>query len=253
MKVLGLDFETQHDDAKTTPITEIGAVMVDISLDNNIQVQMGSYNTLVYHPDYPPQSDLVRELTGITDDELKAKGILPREAITRLLPLVADADIVMAHNKKFDKTVLESICTRMGIPVPEKEWLCTLQDFNWPAKYTCKKLAHLAYEHGLPMDHRELHRAVNDVDLMFELVGLYDFPEVLRYSREPWVYLQAHISKPWLDGGMEKGAASKLGYSWERAKYTDEPLYPKSWVKRVKAGQVAQEISLAPFRVTVLN
>jgi hypothetical protein len=173
---------------------------------------------------------------------------------SELFPLMEAADVIIAHNIKFDKTVLESVCARIGLIPPKKRWLCTLTEVPYPDKYRCKQLSHLAYDHGLPMDTRVLHRAVHDVRLMLDLIlTKYCFSKILAYADEPWLYLKADIPAPWTDGGKGKEAATKIGYSWEKARGTEEPVFPKTWVKRVKLSQADKEIALAAFPVIRLN
>ena len=258
MKILGIDFETQHDDAKTCPVTEIGAVLVEIDPNYlNPPVELGRYSQIVYHPGYPPQTPEIVELTGLTDDILKAEGIEPKKAFPPLFPLVEQADIILAHNKKFDQTVYESATKRMKLDAPNKPWICTLVDVPWPARLTCRKLSHLAYEHGILIDPRTLHRAAQDVELMLKLVlGHYKIQDVLAYAAEPWIYLRADIPKPFGptgDGGVGKELAKKKRFGWEKAPGTDEPVFDKAWVKRVKKSQVEAEIKSAPFPIIVLG
>lgn len=126
MKILGIDFETQHDDAKTTPITEIGAILVEI--EGKKWQELGRYSQLVYHPGYPPQTEKIVALTSITDEMLKADGIEPRAALPPLFPLMEQADYIVAHNISFDKTVLESICARLKLEYPVRPWICSYRD-----------------------------------------------------------------------------------------------------------------------------
>lgn len=253
MKVLGLDFESQDADAKTTRVTEIGAVLSEV-IGKYGWRKLKEFSTLCYEPDYPPQNQAIAELTGITDDMLKSGGIPRKEAFEKLLPLVHEADIIVCHKTSFDWTLLKATCKLFGLEVPEKELLCTLTNFNWPKRLTCHKLSHLAYEHSILVDPATLHRAVNDVDLMLRLLAKYDFEKVLEYAREPWVYLKAEIAKPWTDGGVQSGIAKTLGFSFERVKGVDEYEWPKKWVTRTKISNYEsfKDIVLkspSPFRI----
>jgi DNA polymerase III epsilon subunit-like protein len=246
MLVLGIDFETQDDQAETTNITEVGAVLVSFE-----PYALGEYyerkqviGQLCYESNYPPQKPEIVELTGITDDMLRADGHSKKEVFSMLLPLVEQADLVCAHNKKFDQAVFNAECRRQGIPIPDKRWLCTLTEMPYPAKYTCKKLSHLAWEHDIEVDRKSLHRAEYDVQLMLQLVLKYGLANVLAYADEPWVYFQAVIPAPWVDQGIGKQKAQKMGYSWQSARH-DERVFDKCWVKRVKASQVDSERSQA--------
>lgn len=262
MKILGMDFETQHDDASTTPVTEVGAVL--IAWDGlkkpgtggqvyRPEIVLRDLSELVYHPGYPPQTAEIVELTGITDEMLRAGGKLPTEVMPRLIELVEHADEVWAYNKKFDKTVFESLCARLGLTFPRRPWLCPMSELPWPRRINCLKLGHLAFEMKIPMDHRELHRATGDVNLMFELVMThFSLDEIQAYTSQPWIYVKADVGKPWIDP-VGNAACKKRGFTFEKAKGTDEPVYSKTWVKRIKLAQLEQEKALASFPVVVLT
>lgn len=259
MKILGLDFETQHAEPKTTPVTEVGARLFYWAGERyrNQEKVLGetlaTYNSLVYHPGYPPQTPQIVALTGISDDMLKAKGKMPTEVMPEVIKLVEQAEIVWVHNKRFDKNVFESLCTRLKLIYPERPWLCTMSDLPWPTHLTCHKLGHLALDMGIPMDGRELHRAINDVDLMCTLVvSSFSLDEVMDYYNQPWVYLKADIGKPWEDP-TGNAAAKAQGFTFERAKGTDEPSFAKTWVKRVKKPNVQAELALATFPIIVVE
>lgn len=257
MKVLGIDFETQDADSKTTRATEVGAVLY--SYDPKIKPQfreIDRFNTLIWDESYPAQTDQIVELTGINDNMLREGGMQPHLAFASIIAFVMDADLIMAHKISFDKNVLVHNARRIGLEVPEKEWLCTLTNFPWSSRFTCKKLSHLAYEHGILVDPRTLHRADADVDLMMRLIGeCYDFEQILAYSRTPWIYVKAEIVPPWTDGGLQSEYAKGLGFSWEQVRNVEEHKWPKKWVRRVKTeaefeGLVEQARNFkSPFRV----
>ncbi len=258
LKLLGLDFETQCDQVKTTRVTEVGAVLYDYSPDYKRQIEkVSELSEFCYDSDYPPQTDFIVELTGITDGLLKEQGNPPREVLRVLVEdYIAQADIIFAHKIAFDKQVLEAHCEKFGIQLPKKEWLCTLTNFSWPKKYTCHKLSHLAYEHGIMVDPRTLHRASNDVALMMRLISEhYEIEKVLEYARTPWRYLKIAIPGPWIDGGAGTTFAKQHGFSYECVKGTDFPKWPKTWVTRVKTEEEHFKIGEAartnkqPYRV----
>lgn len=258
MHILTVDFETQGDNALETRVTEVGACSLTLSVNESALMRV--YNQLCWESDYPPQDPFIVELTGITDEMLKKDGVPRHLAFARLIPLVQGADVIFAHKKAFDQTVFESTCRALGIEVPTgKEWICTLSEFNWPAKYTCKKLSHLAFDHGLEFDRSKMHRAGDDAALLMRLIQLYGLEKVLVYARAPWVYIKADILPPWKDGGAQKEIAYKLGFSYERCKYTEAPVWSKTWVMRTKdAGlfeqmQVKVAASASPFRLSIIE
>ncbi len=258
MKVLGLDFETQGDDPVTTNVTEVGAILVEYDEDG-IWTKRKELSEFCYEPEYPPQTAVISELTGITDEMLKAKGRPRREVFSEsLLPLLHEADLVVAHKTHFDKVVLDSTCRYLGLPVQEKEWLCTLTDIPYPKRITCKKLSHVAYELGILVDPSTLHRALNDVDLMLKVLATFHFPSLLRYLKEPWVYLKGDVAAPWADGGVQNTIAKSLGFTWEKVRGVEDFHRPKTWVIRVKEKDVVDleeqvRLSKSPFRVSIIQ
>lgn len=257
--MLGLDFETQDEKAKTTNITEVGASLIKWS-SKGFEKIVG-ISAICYEPEYPPQTQKIVELTGIDDEMLKKFG-RPRVDVFKeqLLPLVEKADVIFCHKVNFDKTVFESTCIKLGLDFPpRKEYVCTLTNFDWHEKYTCKKLSHLAYDHSIMVDPATLHRAEADVDLMMRVVlEKYDLNKVLEYARKPWVFIRAFPIEPWKDGEVQTTIAKRLGFTWQKIKYFDEYNFPKMWVQRVKADKVEGIKKLvseseSPFRVSVIE
>lgn len=279
MIVAFLDFETTGLDLKTLLPTEVGCLLYEWSGGAKCFVPTGSsahshettwlprwrlitsFNELIWNEHYPKQTEQIVELTGITDEMLKEKGRAPQIVFADLLFILKQADIIVAHQAQFDKGVLEEALKPLLIPMPEKEWLCTRTNFDWAPKFRCQQLAHLAFDHGLfdhptTFDRKGLHRATDDCLLLHGLVACYDFAKVLEYAREPYLVLRALIAKPWDDGGVEKGIAQSVGFSWERIGH-DMEVYPKWWVRRVKASRLnglKEKIALSksPFEVQII-
>ncbi len=259
--LLGLDFESQCDQAKTTRITEVGCVLIRLDRDPNDWrlhkwVEEARISTLCYEPDYPPQTEFIVKLTGITDEMLKDKGVRRARALANVITLMNQADVIVAHKTLFDKTVLEHTAYAVGLEVPQKEWLCSLSNFPWRENLPCRKLSHLAYEHDVIHKREELHRAVEDVHLMFRVMSKYDIDEVLAYARDPWVYVEGFPLAPWLDGKVQNKLAKQHGFSWEAVKYGPEEQFPKKWVKRVKRKEFEKEREVLlklPFRVAEIK
>lgn len=253
-KLLGIDFEAQDEDPLTTMPTEIGAVLVQYDeADRGEYAKESDLSAILYsrHLPYKPQSEKVIELTGITQEQLEVEGVDPvRVFKDKLFPLMEQADFILAHNTRYDKRLFDSFCKRFNLNPPEKTWICTYQEVPYPDKYTCKKLAHLALDHGILMDGRVLHRATADVELMLELVAHYKFSTILKYAQTPWVFIKVEVPAPWNDGGKGKDLAKKMGFGWQNARGTEEPFFDKTWVKRVKEDQLEAALSCMPgYRV----
>lgn len=257
MNVLILDFETDSADASTTRITEVGAV--PFFVEGGKLVPTGTpLSILCYEPEYPPLSQKIQSITGITDELLKSQGVPRKAALEKLLPLVEWADIIIAHKIAFDQTVLYATAKLFDLQIPDRFWLCTLTNFQWPDYLTCHKLGHLAWELGVDVKSKDLHRAVNDCDLLGQTINLFDFDKVLAYAKTPWVYMRADCIEPWKDGGKQTAIAKEFGFSWESVKGTDKPVFPKKWVARFKADNVQKVVdgvrnSASPFRLNQIE
>lgn len=269
MNVLIFDFETDSADAKTTRFTELGAKMYfwnPIS-DRLDPAPFKEFNYLAYEPDYPPLTEKIQKITGITDAMLKADGLPRKEVLEKFLPLVQEADIIMAHKTAFDITVLVEtarlcVLTEEYLTLQEKEIICSLSNMEWPEHFTCHKLGHMAWELGIDVKAADLHRASADCELLAKMINLRPFSEVIKYAREPWVYMRAEILGPWNgkggDGGVQKGIAQGMGFSYETVKGTDYPKWEKTWVgrfKQSKSNNIAYDASqsVSPFRVSTIE
>lgn len=255
-KLCGIDFEAQGKDPLTTMPTEVGAILVQYSEEGGVPKleEIARTGSLLYAEDcgYEPQTAHVEEITGITDAELKQFGLHPKGFIpAHVFPLMEKADYILAHNKRYDERLFKSFCERSGLTPPGKPWICTYQDIPYAEKYRCKQLSHLALDHKIKMDHRELHRATGDVELMLELVSLYKFSNILKYANTPWVFVRVEVPPPWTDKGVGSDLAKASGYGWQRAKGTEEPFFEKMWVKRIKLDKLEEELKSMPTQYRV--
>lgn len=252
MLILGVDFESNGLDVEKAQITEIGAVLFDTDKGSPIDL----LSCFLYDESYPPQSQDIIDLTGITDDMLKQEGIFPREGLTKLFKLMAQADYCVAHNKKFDFNILKNFDLKYGFgpAISGDNWLCSLTELEWPKSITCRKLAHIAFELYPDLLFKDgklipLHRAMNDVELMLELITrVTTWKDFIAYAVQPWVTLQAIVPAPWTDNNAGKDWAKKNGYGWETPHGSDLK-YEKSWVKRVKESKVQGEQNDKPYEI----
>lgn len=254
MKLLMLDFETQGDDPKTTNPTEVGAVLFRLDEFNGLSEEK-NLSQLIWDELYEPQTPEIIEITGITDKLLKAEGKDPLSVFRdEISPLVQEADYVLCHNMSFDRGIYEATCKRLGTPIstPVKGWICTIQDVPYAKKYKCKKLSHLAYDHGILVHPSTLHRAIADVRLLALLISGYKFEDILKYRDTPWAYLRAVVPAPWEDGGVGVAQAKKLGYAWEKI-WGTEIEFSKKWVRRLKEDQIETEKERCPFKLMRLT
>lgn len=261
MYVLGLDFETTSLDIQKARIIEIGAVLFDV-VDGEWN-HAASYSSLVYDIGDDALAPETVKVTGITDADLQRDGRALIPSIKDLLAISKEAEMVVCHNAQYDNGVLVANTKKRDIDVHVPEvnlllslpWICSVMDIKSNRNYKCRTLSHMALDTGLAIDPSKLHRAIEDVRLMGAMLNerRIDPKEMLEYQSSPWVYLQAIIVPPWEDGGNQKDAASKLGYSWEKARGTTEPVFSKTWVKRVKESDVEDERKAAQFPVKIIQ
>ncbi len=249
MKLLFIDFESQCDDAATTNPTEVGMFMFDTESGEKLE-----QSSMIYAEHYPPQTPEIVELTGITDEMLKSQGGDPKAIFGVIGAWVGRADFVLAHNANFDRGVYEATATRLGLvpALPKDRWICTVNDVPWAKKYRCKILSHLAFQHGMDVKLADLHRALDDVKLMAGLIlSHYEIEDIIAYAKIPVVTIFANgIKPPWEDGGASNKIVKKLGFGWEKAPKTEQPVYPKRWVKRVRETELEAEKAKCPFKLT---
>lgn len=239
MLICGVDFETTGLDNKVDDIIEIGAAIFD--------GETWKVKDTLSHFVNPgkPIPLMITELTGINDEMVK-DGITIAGGVQLLDSFVKDCDFFIAHNAQFDKGMLMESIGRHGILVSERlqiPWLCSKSDVKTHVKAKCTKLSHLAVDYKLVVDGGKLHRALDDVLLMGQMLqrtGL-TAKEIWEWSQEPWVYMKALCAPPWKDNGKSTIEAKSMGFSWERCTGTYEPVFPKKWVRRVKVSELEEE------------
>lgn len=261
MRVLGLDFETTGLDITKARIIEIGAIMYRV--ENCVWDKVASYSTLIYDLGDDRITPETTKITGITQEEIESSGKPLIPSIELLAKMGLEADMIVCHNAQFDGGMLRETVKRHNLdvhipcinPMLAAHWLCSVMDLKSNRDYKCRTLSHLALDRGIAVDPSLLHRAVADVELMGKMLTAAKADPVLmlEYQQSPWVFLQAIIPPPWEDGGKGKDAATKLGYSWQKARGTDGPEFTKTWVKRVKECDLEDERKAAQFPVKIIQ
>jgi len=107
-----------------------------------------------------PLSDIVRQITGISDEMVKDQHLDEQHANAWL----EKADLIIAHNAAFDRQMLER-----RLPVVSKaNWACTFNGIPWMDEdISSLKLDYIAYKLGFFFDG---HRAVNDAQATLHLL-----------------------------------------------------------------------------------
>lgn len=241
MLLLGLDLETGA--AFDTPpednfITEIGLVLWDTEFNQPVAMLSQLFTT------DQPVADEAAEYTHITNELLALYGrpfdIRTIQAITNL---IEKADYIVAHNgRDFDRPVLAACYARLGLHLPEKPWIDTQHDVDYPKPCRSRSLIYLAGFHG--MVNPFAHRAITDVLTMLTILAKYDIKQVVTNSQRKWHIIQANV------GYNDREKAKEFGFRWQSDR---SKVYEKCWVKRVRDDELASLQKECNFNLTILE
>lgn len=260
MSVLLIDFESTGIDASKERITEIGAMLVN---NDFTPLNQEGLSQLVYDKSYPEITKEVEEVTGITQAMLDAEAVKPVKAFDFLCEMIPnDVEFIIAYNKKYDETLFRSEVARNDYThsklklLTETPWLCGMVDVETNYAKKCWKLSHLSLDYGVAVNPSELHRAINDVELMRKmLIAAKATPqEMYAYQQSPWIYVVAKCRAPWDDGGVSTNNAKAQGFSWQVPKGDESGrVFEKRWVKRMKQKDLQALRDLNLFEVAVIG
>jgi len=159
-RVIVLDTETTGLDSKTESIIELAMLSVLVDAATGLPVGPVSVYESFEDPGkpIPPQ---ITEITGIDDSMVQGQRI--DDAAVH--DLVAQADLVVAHNAGFDRPFVEA-----RFPVfASKAWGCSFQGIDWKKEGSgSAKLEFLASERGWFYD---AHRAQVDCHALLQVLA----------------------------------------------------------------------------------
>jgi DNA polymerase-3 subunit epsilon len=159
-RVIVLDTETTGLDSKTESIIELAMLSVLVDAATGLPVGPVSIYESCEDPGkpIPPQ---ITEITGIDDSMVQGQRI--DDAAVH--DLVAQADLVVAHNAGFDRPFVEA-----RFPVfASKAWGCSFQGIDWKKEGSgSAKLEFLASERGWFYD---AHRAQVDCHALLQVLA----------------------------------------------------------------------------------
>jgi len=119
---LVVDVETTGLDTRADSIIELAAVPFSYLPDSGRIVDVGTPYVSFEDPGRPIPRE-VTDITGITDEMVRGHRI-DDDAVLRL---VADAQLVVAHNAGFDRKFLD----RRLPPFRSRPWACSLREVPW--------------------------------------------------------------------------------------------------------------------------
>ena len=150
------DTETTGLSPEDADIIEIAALKVAVK-DGDTQIidSIDIYINVGY-----PIPDVITNITGITDEELKAKGLAPEEAAKKVADFFGDNPLVVGYNSvSFDTAFVSKLLGTIGKEFKPSQQLDVLvmSREKTPKPH---KLADMAEKAGL--DGIEFHRAIGD-------------------------------------------------------------------------------------------
>ncbi len=235
--ILGIDLEGMNRDLqmsgvdiKTDRVIEVGAVLWDWNAGQPVKI----LSELVNEVDHLPISEEVETITGINDELLEKWGAKGQEihlVLEQLAGLMTKADYLMAHNgPSYDIPMLRAMFNRHGMEMPEKTWIDSMTDIEFPRKMTGRSMALLEHSHGFinPFP----HRAVTDVLSMLKIASQYPITRIIKLAESPMVTLVASLKAPnWKDPvavtefNNVKNKVAKSRFKWDPSK--------KLWTKEI--------------------
>ena len=235
--ILGIDLEGINEDLLSSGINlsvdrviEIGAVLWDI--DYNAPVEILS--EIIDESDRLPISEEVEELTGLSGPLIKKWGKSGQDIKKVLLLLTAmieKADCLMSHNARgYDCPMLTEMFRRFQLPFPDRTWIDSVTDIEYPKRFIHKGLMNLEHYHGFinPFP----HRAFSDVLSMLKIASHYSWDRMKLLADSPRITIVAKCPTPNWKNKMEVDRFMKVKNKISRAKFKWDPS-DKIWSKEV--------------------
>jgi DNA polymerase-3 subunit epsilon len=154
-----IDTETTGLNTGKDKIIELGLIAFEYDAGSGLIYRiLHSYDS--FEDPGEPLEDIVKQITGITDDMLAGQHLDDDEINVWL----QKADLIIAHNAAFDRQMLER---RLPI-ASQANWACTFNDIDWQDEdISSLKLDYIAYKLGFFFDG---HRAINDAQATLHLL-----------------------------------------------------------------------------------
>jgi len=195
-------------------------------------------------------SNQITAITGITGKMLSTYGASPIDVCEDLRTIFSCADFIVAHNgNEFDKPWLEKFVTdygyyahskSVGDLLPDKTWIDTIIDIDYPEHCASRNLTYLQAFHGVVMPMQ--HRALFDVFTMFLILQQYKLDDIIELAKSPSVWVEALVDYD------NRNLAKSQGFGWKQP----EGFNKSHWLKRVKEIRLHNEV-YPEFKVKVYN
>jgi DNA polymerase-3 subunit epsilon len=124
-RIVILDTETTGLDSKADKIIELALLVVEVDTATGAALRVAEVYEAFEDPGRPIPAD-VSELTGITDEMVRGQKLDE----THVAKLVKDAQLVVAHNARFDRPFVEARLPAFA----RLPWACSIADIDWAAE-----------------------------------------------------------------------------------------------------------------------
>ncbi len=186
MSILFFDTETTNlPDYKSPPnprqphVVQLAAVLVDGAAERSLV-------TLIQPAGWTIHADAAR-VHGITMEKAQSEGLPIAEAVGKFDELLAQARLVVAHNIRFDRLLMDSEYLRLGRQAKWPRAFCTMQEctnivrimgnygkFKWP---TLEE----TYRHFFGKAPANAHDALGDVQACREIFNRLAEKELVQF------------------------------------------------------------------------
>ena len=243
--VLGLDLEGINQNLLENGVnlaidrvTEIGAILWNVEQAQPVKI----LSQLIDEADRLSIDPETSDLTGINDAMLEqwgAKNNDIKSTLTQLANMINGAEAVVAHNgTNYDRPMIEEMFKRYSLDLPEKTWIDTGRDIEYPRKISMRSMASLEHAHGFVNPFP--HRAITDVFAMLKIFALYDYQRTLSLARSPKIDIIADLKAPnWRDP-TAVAKFNKIKNKIAKARFKWNPT-DKTWNKQIHEILIKEE------------
>lgn len=232
MVVCGIDFETTGLDTENDRVTQMAAVKLDWDTKRIVE----SFECHVYSATYPEITPEAAKVTGLSTQFLIQWGRPPLEVWGKFHAFVLSSDVACAHNGyNFDYLIMDKAIREYAFEPLNTPRIDTSVDINYPKNMSCKRLQHLAVDHGISA--RKAHTALDDVTVMLEILSKYEIGEILERAKSPLVKV---IGEP---GYENRQLAKDRRFRWNAGE--------RYWERLMKEFDVDNFLKDCPFRTRV--
>ena len=230
--VVIVDVETTGLDHRRHEVIELGMVRFE-HLRGTVMRVTGELSQL--REPAEPISQEITALTGITGEMVAGQSI-DHDTVGAML---AGADLVVAHNAKFDRPFCESLHRSFAV----MPWACSVEEVDWrAARFEGAKLGHLLMQAGR---FHTGHRALDDCRALLHLLQRLGADGLEPDGGENILFelltLAAQTrTRIWAENAPfhHKDVLKARGYRWNPG----GSRTPKAWWRDVSEGQVPFEM-----------